>query len=294
MSNIIPLKKPEPEESHGMTRLGSLFTIPEWMFDERPHLVSRDNPAQLRYVCQECGIVEPKAVANGFIRRECACERAMRDSLAHEQFRQETQAVVAVQKTARTYTWLGGQEDDLAEKTFDNFTESYQPKAYQEARAFAERIIRARAYGDTARGNLVLMGSYGTGKTHLAAACLNMLRAQCIPCLFCTAQELLNTYYSCDFDGKVHLIEQAATTPLLVLDELDKLYVRQETDGAYQKRTLFDILDKRYKQKLPTIITANEQQDLGTWLDGATISRLYERITAVPMNGVDYRSRGRK
>lgn len=291
MGNIVPLRKPEPEESHGMTRLGSLFTIPEWMFDERPHLVSRDNPAQLRYVCQECGIVEPKPVANGFIRRECACERAMRDNLAHEQFRQETQAILAVQKTARTYTWLGGQEDDLASKTFDSFTESYQPKAYQEAKAFAERIIRARAYSDTARGNLVLMGSYGTGKTHLAAACLNLLRAQCIPCLFCTAQELFNTLYSRDFDGKLHLLDQAGSTPLLVLDELDKLYVRQETDGAYQKRTLFDILDKRYKRKLPTIITTNEQKDLGTWLDGATISRLYERITAVPMNGTDYRAR---
>jgi hypothetical protein len=38
-------------------------------------------------------------------------------------------------------------------------------------------------------------------------------------------------------------------------------------------------------------MTTNEQSDLGMWLDGATISRLYERVTLLPMNGVDYRAR---
>ncbi len=178
----------------------------------------------------------------------------------------------------------------IEHKTFDNFTESYQPKAYQEARAWVTRFIQARQYSDTFSSNLLLTGGYGTGKTHLAAAILNTLRAQCIPCLFCTAQDLFNALYAAEFEAKQSLLEQASTISLLVIDDLDKLYVRQDTDGAYQKRTLFDILDKRYKRKLPTIITTNEQQGYGQWLDGATISRLYERITALAMNGTDYRS----
>ena len=280
----------EQKASHGFSRLSSLFTIPEWMFTERPHLVSKE-PIPLRYACQVCGLMEPRPVANGYIRRECACERAIRDDADHRQFQAETKALAGSRIAARTYTWLGADAgDDLEHKTFDNFTESYQPKAYQEARAWVTRFIQARQYSDTFSSNLLLTGGYGTGKTHLAAAILNTLRAQCIPCLFCTAQDLFNALYAAEFEAKQSLLEQASTISLLVIDDLDKLYVRQDTDGAYQKRTLFDILDKRYKRKLPTIITTNEQQGYGQWLDGATISRLYERITALAMNGTDYRS----
>ena len=87
------------------------------------------------------------------------------------------------------------------------------------------------------------------------------------------------------------MTEAAVLTPLLVIDELDKLYVKQKDDMSYQKATLTEILDRRYKRRLPTIITTNEQEDLGLWLSGATISRLQERISALPMNGVDYRTR---
>lgn len=288
-------------EPHGFTKLGSLFAIPDWLFEAKPYLVSRDNPASLRYVCQRCGLIEPRSVSNGYIRRECACERALREEIGHEQFKAVTQATVAVQKTARTYTWLGAPgEDSLASMSFENYNPAAQPdreafeKHKDEAKSYAECIIKARAYKETFSRNLAFLGTFGTGKTHLAAAILNTLRSQCIPCLFCTVQGFFDALYARDFEAKPQLIEQASATPLLVLDELDKLYVRQETDGAYQKRTLFGILDSRYKRKLPTVLTANEQHDLSTWLDGATISRLLEHITIVPMNGMDYRSiRGR-
>lgn len=292
MGDLAYLRKVEPsQEISGFRRPFGLLTIPEWMFTERPHLVHRDDPKPLAYVCQECGLIEPKRVANGYIRRRCACELAMYEETSHAEFKAETQAQVDTQKTSRTYTWLGEAEDDLTGKTFDNFTRAFQIKAYDECESWTKRFLQARQYNDTFSLNVLLMGGYGTGKTHLAAAILNTLRAQNIPCLFCTAQGFFYTLYSKDFDGKLHLIEQAALTPLLVIDELDKLYVRAETDGAYQKRTLFDILDKRYKRRLPTIITTNEQNDLGMWLDGATISRLYERVTLLPMNGADYRTR---
>lgn len=291
MGDLAYLRKEIQPKPSDFSKPFGLFTIPEWMFEARPHLVSRDDPKSLSYVCQECGLIEPKMVANGYIRRRCACEKALYEQVSHAEFKAESQAAVDLQKTNRTYTWLGEAEDDLTGKTFESFTRQYQIKAYDECVNWTKRFIEARQYNDTFSLNVLLMGGYGTGKTHLAAAILNTLRAQCIPCLFCTAQGFFNVLYGKDFDGKLHLIEQAAMTPLLVIDELDKLYVRVDTDGAYQKRTLFDILDKRYKRRLPTIMTTNEQSDLGMWLDGATISRLYERVTALPMNGTDYRTR---
>jgi DNA replication protein DnaC len=246
MGDLAYLRKEiEPIVEPGLSRPFAGFAIPAWMFDAKPYLVSRDNPAALRYVCQECGLIEPKPVANGWIRRRCACELAMYEQASHAGFKAETQAQVDTAKTSRTYTWLGEVEDELLQKTFDNFTRDFQINAYDECESWTKRFIQARQYNDTFSLNVMLMGGYGTGKTHLAAAILNTLRAQNIPCLFCTAQSFFNALYGRDFDGKLHLIEQAAMTPLLVIDELDKLYVRVETDGAYQKRTLFDILDKR-------------------------------------------------
>ena len=88
------------------------------------------------------------------------------------------------------------------------------------------------------------------------------------------------------------MIEAAVSTPLLVLDEIDKLYVKETQDSmSFQQATLTEILDRRYRRRLPTIITTNAQEDLGKWLSGATISRLQERLTLLQMNGVDYRSR---
>jgi DNA replication protein DnaC len=285
----------KPERESTGTRPFHGFEIPDWMFDERPHIVSRDDPKSLAYVCQECGLIEAKHVRNGYMRRRCACEMEMYYEEGQVEAKAEMKAVADVQKTGRTYTWLGDAEDDLDGKSLDNFTRDYQKKAYDECESWVKRFTQARQYNDTFSLNMLLMGSYGTGKTHLAAAICNALREQCIPCLFCTAQGFFNVLYGKSFEDKLSLIEQASMTPLLVIDELDKLYVKQASDpdqsGRYQKSTLAEVLDKRYKRKLPTIITTNEQEDLGQWLNGATISRLYERISLLPMNGVDYRSK---
>ena len=281
--------KPVPKSTG--TRPFHGFEIPEWMFDERPHIVSRDDPKSLAYVCQECGLIEPKHKRNGYMRRRCACEMAADDHVANTEARDEMLAVMNLHRTNRTYTWLGEQEDDLSEKSFQGFNSMYQLEAFKECENYARLIVRARSVGDTFSRNILMTGGYGTGKTHLAAAILNTLREHMIPCLFCTAQGFFTVLYSKSFEDKTHLTEAAVTTPLLVIDELDKLYVKMHDDMSYQQATLTEMLDRRYKRRLPTIITTNEEDDLGLWLSGATMSRLQERITLLSMNGVDYRSK---
>jgi DNA replication protein DnaC len=267
------------------------FQIPEWMFDERPHIVSRDDPKSLAYVCQVCGLIEPKHKRNGYMRRRCACEIAAYDDEAQAEARAEMQATMNVARTNRTYTWLGDEEDDLSGKSFVGFNLAYQPEAFHECENYARLFISARTIGDTFSKNILMMGGYGTGKTHLAAAICNTLRAQMLPCLYCTAQGFFDALYSRSFEGKESLKASAIQTPLLVIDELDKLYIKMKDDMSYQQSILTEILDRRYKRRLPTIIITNEQKDLGVWLNGATMSRLQERITLLSMNGVDYRKK---
>lgn len=251
------------------------------------------------YVCDKCGVVEPREVtiretgATGYMRRNCQCEELAREKKYREQFAKEQREQRIRWISARAYGWLKVDQSSLAEMTFDNFRPEMQPAEHRAA------IITAHSYAGgyatqclanvAGQPNLLFFGNYGTGKTHLACAILNVLRENGVGCLFTTAQDFFDALYAADFDDKPNLLKSASDTPLLVIDDLDKLHVRMDTDGAFQKRTLFDILDRRYKGRRPTIITTNAQDDLSPWLDGAAISRLSENLQPLPMNGADFR-----
>jgi len=199
---------------------------------------------------------------------------------------------------AKCYTWLGTPDDELASKTFDD----YDPARQQDDRArfastkrqvmtYADRIVVAFSQQRIALDNLILRGNYGTGKTHLVAAICNTLRSANVPCRFCAAPDLFTALYAAHFDDKQSIILEASAAALLVLDDLDKVHVSVEKDGAYQKKTLFEIVNLRYRKHLPTVLTTNATGDLSQWLDGATISRLSERLTTLDMRGRDMRIR---
>lgn len=280
MGSIVPLRKEEP-----MERASGLFAIPKWMFGSHPHLVSAF-PEDLRYYCQVCGVIEPKEMLNGYIRQYCACERALLDA---EKWGPVGRPSEDVLRSQITYTWLGTDVGDLERKSFADFSPSWQPKAYQIAKDYAANFISARQHDEQFSRNMLLIGGVGTGKTHLAAAALNELRAHTIPCLFAMVGDYFDKHYAADFALKDDLRERASTTPLLVLDDLSALYIKTESEDTYQKAELFKILNARYLRHLPTIITMNEHKDLRHWLSDPTIDRLGERCDLVQMNGKSYR-----
>lgn len=283
MGSILPLRK---QRANAPEIPGSLLRIPAWMFGSHPHLVNHDDPEALRYICQVCGLVEPKEMMNGWLRVACACERALRDA---EKWGPVGRPSEDVLKASITYTWLGTDVGGLERKSFVDFSPAYQPKAYETAKDYATKLIEAHKYDEQFSRNMLLIGGVGTGKTHLAAAVANEARAHTIPCLFAMVGGYFDALYAADFDRKRDLIERASTTPLLVLDDLDKLYIKVESEGAYQKTELFKILNSRYTRHLPTIITTNEQKNLEHWLSGATLDRLFERCDVLQMNGKSYR-----
>lgn len=280
-----------------MTRVAhTLLPIPEWMFAERPHIVSKD-PAKVRWACNVHGIIEPKQCTNGWTRRECECGRKAREAQQYGMLMQTSKQTTAKQKADRTYTWLGkdATEIGLEEKAFTNFHPDAQPKVAEfkthlaTAKMYASQIVNSHTMQKVQIDNMMMKGGFGTGKTHLAAAILNELRARGIGCLFCTAQNLFNALYAANFDEKQEIISQLGMTPLAVIDELDGLHLGKENNGEFQRGTLFDILNRRYQRKLPTILITNIQDDLSPWLEGKAISRLFEHMTVLAMNGVDYR-----
>ncbi len=159
------------------------------------------------------------------------------------------------------------------ENTFETFDLRRNP-------SMREAYDRCRAVAKGETWSALLTGTYGTGKTHLAIAALNLFgRGE-----FWKVPDLLDWLRKAAYDDKGIGIDAAlrrfrAATGLLILDDLG---TEKMTEWAGEQ--LYRILDSRYEMRLPTIITSN--QDFGK-LDGRVSSRYAEGL--VPCEGMDVR-----
>jgi DNA replication protein DnaC len=149
-------------------------------------------------------------------------------------------------------------------------------QAYNQARQFAERP----------HGWLVLQGGYGSGKTHLAAAIANFVVDLGMPTLFLTVPDVLDFLRFAYEDPQATFedrFDQIRNAGLLVLDDFG---TQNATPWAQEK--LFQIINYRYINHLPTVVTTNLLLDQ---IEGRIRSRLEdpELVTLVRILASDYR-----
>jgi len=125
-------------------------------------------------------------------------------------------------------------------------------------------------YAKDPRGWLVLVGVYGCGKTHLAVAVLNKLILAEIPSFFSSVSRLLDTLRSSYNDGSYDAyLNFVQTTGVLIIDDLG---TERPTDWTAE--TLTQIIDYRYTNRLPVVVTTNEHPS-----KRSRTSRLWSRMT---------------
>ncbi len=138
---------------------------------------------------------------------------------------------------------------------------------------------------------LLLMGEYGSGKTHLAAAIGNRWLERGGQALFLTSPDLLDhlrsTFGPSSEIGYDQLFQRVRNVSLLVLDDFGTEFA---TPWAREK--LFQLLNYRYIHRLPTVLTTNADLDD---LDGRLRSRLLdtELVSQYKLPVPDYRNPGR-
>ncbi len=169
--------------------------------------------------------------------------------------------------------------------------ESFQPRGRvgigeREQESIERAYNQARLFADSRQGWLLLQGSYGTGKTHLAAAIANQCVEAGIPTLFLTVPDLLDTLrfaFSSQEISFEERFEEVRRAPMLILDDFG---TQSATEWAREK--LFQILNYRYINRLPLAVTTNLSL---AELDGRMRSRLSdpELITHVHIQAPDYR-----
>ncbi|HEY83340.1 MAG TPA: ATP-binding protein [Dehalococcoidia bacterium] len=154
---------------------------------------------------------------------------------------------------ALEYGW-GPEFEAQKRMTFSNFDYKRANLPLEQRENLEKAFRTAYSFAQSPEGWLVLQGTNGCGKTHLAAAIINYRYQMGQPALFVVVPDFLD-HLRCTFspESKVsydQLFEKVKTAPLLVLDDFGE---QATTPWAQEK--LYQVINYRYNAQLPTVIT---------------------------------------
>ncbi len=192
--------------------------------------------------------------------------------------------------------------------TLDDYVPNYagNNRTLNSALLQARNFVKAYPF-DTGGNGLLLTGSIGVGKTHLAVGMLQALVAERgAKGLFYDYRDLLkqvqNSYNRSAGVTELEVLQPVFDAEVLVLDELG---ANKPTDWVWD--TVAHILNTRYNDRRTTIITTNyanlaplggeisgpraavREESLGDRIGERMRSRLQEMCVVVEMNGEDFR-----
>ncbi len=190
-------------------------------------------------------------------------------------------------------------------ESFSSFDKGWQDKALAFCKKYTDDFpINKRPVGYP---SLYLWSakSWGVGKTHLSCAIALRIFERwtgedrgCPRIYFVSEPDLFRqiqaTYSFNREEGRARdseddILKRLTCCDLLILDDVGK---ERRSDPRFIQRTLFGLIDGRYKFRLPMILTANVNADgLKAHLEDASFDRFFEQTQgrSVCMDGESYR-----
>ena len=186
---------------------------------------------------------------------------------------------------------------DVAHMTFQTF----DPNGLGMTGPLRQNLIDAKKlavdYSEHPDGWLVLLGRYGSGKTHLAAAIAHDRRRRGDDVSFVLVPELLD-YLRSTFNtekSSYEVLNQVKRVGLLVLDDFS-----EPVESDWTREKLYEILNFRYLTKLPTVITSSKdiddlERDVRIWsrMRDPRVSTVYEIMAPDYRTGIAHKPRQR-
>lgn len=176
----------------------------------------------------------------------------------------------------------------LQDLTFERFIPEPGHLSPEQGHSLKNAFETCKYFAQDPDGWLLLTGTYGCGKTHLAAAIANELLNAGRTVIFQTVPDLLDHLRSTfgpnseiSFD---EFFEQLQSAPILILDDFGA-----HSSSQWANEKLFQLLNYRYNLGLPTVITTNLRLDS---LEPRLRSRLSDvrLITQMLISAPDFRS----
>ena len=206
----------------------------------------------------------------------CKCAKEERDREA-EECRQREFA-----ERVQRYRSVGFPQSEMARWTFER-DDGSDPIMAAAMQNYVQHFDHFRENGK----GLLLFGSVGTGKTFRAACVANALIDKGIPALVTNFARIRNTVQGL-FEGRQEYFDSLNKFPLLVLDDLNT-----ESQSDYMQEIVYNVIDGRYRAKLPLIVTTNlTREELMNPADISyqrIFSRLFEMCTPIEIAGADRR-----
>lgn len=171
---------------------------------------------------------------------------------------------------------------------------------------FLKAYLRCKKYcevADTVLENgygIYLYGNSGTGKTHLTACICNELINQYRQCLFTNFLEiskLIRSSWNKNTEAE-DVIKRICEIDFLFIDDLGTEILQKNGEDNWLQEQVFDIINKRYNNRKPTIFSSNHSlnelvQERG--MMPKTVDRIMEMSTAiVKISGESYRAKKRR
>lgn len=211
----------------------------------------------------------------------CKCEEEKYNKMKQQEAIQEK--MYRLEKL-RNYSLMDKQ---FKQCTFENFeVDEHNKQFFNLAKQYVDRFneMKEKNLG------LLLFGAPGTGKTYIAFCIANELINRMVPVIAISSIGLLNkikeTYKKYGNEGEIEVINSLKNASLLILDDLG---AENSTDWAREK--IYEIIDSRYRDKKPIIITTNlKLEQLMEKMSGddrvyRTYDRIIEMCTPVEVKG---------
>lgn len=165
----------------------------------------------------------------------------------------------------------------IERQSFDNFDldkYAYDKKVYEIMKA---NLATAKNYVKNfgrSQENLLLIGSTGTGKTHISTAIARELIHKGYDVIYDSTQNVISDFESDRFKSGYGLSEPKSEKylecRLLIIDDLGT-----EFTNAFTVSTLYNLLNTRQNKGLPTIISTNlSQKELAAKYEDRIFSRI--------------------
>lgn len=169
----------------------------------------------------------------------------------------------------------------FGDREFNTLDSTIDRKAKKDCQEYANNFDTIKGKD---RNGIILTGSVGVGKTHLAASIANQLIRQRVAVFFVNVPDAYDRIRD-EMGMKDFTKSTMKTCDLLILDDLGK-----EKQTEWTNQVLYEVVNTRYENRKPIIVTTNySAQELNERIDNAVVSRLLEVSAFVNVTGNDHR-----